>query len=66
MSEQLYVVSLIPRPVYGEDFPVKLPVGFIEALERQGISEAEQFEAVARGLASHRIACKGCLVRQAN
>jgi hypothetical protein len=66
VSEQLYIVSLIPCPVCGEDFPVKLPVGFIEALEREGISEAEQFEAVARGLATRRIACKGCLLRQAN
>jgi hypothetical protein len=57
MSE-LYIVSLIPCPVCGEDFPVRLPVGFIEALERQGFSAAEQLQAVARGLATRRIACR--------
>jgi hypothetical protein len=35
-------------------------VGFIEALERQGISEAEQFEAVAKRVLSRRIVCKHC------
>lgn len=56
----LYVVTTVPCPSCGGDLPLRLSVGFIEALERQGISEAEQFEAVVKGLASHRIVCSHC------
>ena len=56
----LYVVTVVPCPGCGGDLPMKLRVGFIEELERRGISEAEQFEAVARGLLSRRIVCKHC------
>lgn len=66
MTQRLYIVSQIPCPVCGEDFPVRLEVGSIERLEGLGISEEEQLQAVADGLATGRIACKGCLLRQAN
>lgn len=62
----IYVVAEIPCPLCQEPFSVRLEVGTIERLEALGISEAEQFQAVADGLATRRIACKGCLVRQEN
>jgi hypothetical protein len=54
---RLYIVTVVPCPACGGDLSLRLPVGFIEALERQGISEAEQFEVVAKGLLSRRIVC---------
>ena len=63
---RFYVVHVVRCPACGGDLPLRLPVGFIESLERQGISEKEQFDAVVRGLASHRITCRQCQVGRAN
>ena len=63
MSEDrahLYIESIVPCPGCGGDLPLRLRVGFIEEMERLGVSEAEQFEAVANGLLARRIICADC------
>jgi hypothetical protein len=62
----IYVVSEIRCPLCGEPFPVRLDVGAIEWLEALGISEEEQRQKVADGLATGRIACKRCLKARQN
>jgi hypothetical protein len=57
---RLYVVTVVPCPACGGDLSLRLPVGFIEALDRQGISEDEQFQVVARGFLARRIVCNHC------
>ena len=67
MSERrLYIVTTVPCPGCGGDLKLRLPVGFIEALERQGVPEAEQFEAVANGFLTRRIVCKHCQIAGQN
>jgi hypothetical protein len=55
----LYIRSTV-RPACGAPLELALEVGLLEALERQGITEAEVFEKVAQGLLSGRIVCPRC------
>ena len=63
---RLYLRSTVPCPACGGDLELTLEVGLIEALERQGITEAEQFEGVAKGMLSRRIVCPNCQVAGQN
>src|SRR4029453_1136319 len=57
---RLYIRSTVPCPACGGHLELTLEVGLLEALERQGITEAEVFEKVAQGLLSGRIVCPRC------
>ena len=57
---RLYVRSTVPCPACQGDLELTLEVGAIERFEALGISEAEQFEAIANGLLSRRILCRHC------
>jgi DNA-directed RNA polymerase subunit RPC12/RpoP len=62
----LYVRSTIACPACGGPLTLTLRVGAIEELEARGISEAEQLQAVEKGLLSRRIVCPHCQVARQN
>jgi hypothetical protein len=62
----IYTATELPCPLCGEPFTVRLEVGAIERLEALGISEEEQLQKIADGLATGRIACKRCLKARQN
>jgi len=56
----VYVRSTVPCPACKGDLELTLEVGAIERFEALGVSEEEQFEAIANGLLSRRIVCRHC------